>query len=137
MTIPLEIDFSGLKVEQPKPRNDWRAPPHVYFGKRDENGMMEQEPVYQYQKYPAFYYKLIDGKIIPKLVNSDEEVAELRKDGWRETPAAFGYIGAPSFEDAQKIRAQIEEQEALAKAEELAILAKEAAVAANIKTKNK
>jgi hypothetical protein len=101
----LKIDYSGL-VEAPSTvKSSWRPPRHVFFGKRNpEDGTMEEEPVYVHQEYPRLIYKL-DGDVIKaRLVHSDAERDPLLADGWAKTPADFGYIGAPSFEEVVKMR---------------------------------
>lgn len=108
----LEIDYSGIVEDVPAAQNSWRPPRHVYFGKRNpESGQMDEEPIYSHKPYPAYFYKMKDGKIVPRIVRSDEELAAVKADGWFDTPAKLGYIGAPSFEEVQKMRSAMEAPE--------------------------
>jgi hypothetical protein len=109
----MEIDYSGLVEDVPAQQQAWRAPRHVYFGKRDQNsGQMEEEPVYSHKAFPAYFYKMKEGRIIPRVVKNEEELAAVKADGWFDTPAKLGYIGAPSFDEAQKMRAAMEASDA-------------------------
>lgn len=94
----LHIDFSELQSEAGV-RNDadWEAPPHRFVGKKLPNGKSEKEPVYIHQSYPAVFYGLNGNRIVAKQVNSEQDHRQLG-DEWKDSPAAFGYIGAPSFE---------------------------------------
>lgn len=100
----LSIDYSA--IQSPAARqdeNEWEPPVHKFFGKRLPNGKTEKEPVYVHQEYPRMMYALKGGKIQAKVVNSDAEKDALG-EGWEKNPAAFGYIGAPSFEQIQQMR---------------------------------
>lgn len=95
-----EIDYSEIKQPQVVSANEeWEPPVHKYFGKKLPNGKTEKEPVYTHQEYPRLMYTQVDGKIKARVVASEEEKIALGA-GWEKTPAAFGYIGAPSFEEA-------------------------------------
>lgn len=93
-----DIDYSEI-VQPAKTTEDdgWEPPVHKYFGKKLANGKMEKEPVYVHQEYPKLLYSQKNGKIVARVVKSAGEKTALGA-GWEETPAAFGYIGAPSFE---------------------------------------
>lgn len=100
----LEIDYSEIPRNDAAPlQEDWEPPIHKFFGKKDARGKMEKEPVYYHQEYPRLMYAKREDRIVAREVKSDEERAALG-DGWETTPAVFGYIGAPSFEEALKLR---------------------------------
>lgn len=108
----IEVDYSEV---QPIPAtveaSDWETPVHKYFGRKLPNGKTEKEPVYSHQEYPRFMYSMKNGKVSAKIVRSDAERDSLG-EGWEKTPAAFGYIGAPSFEEAIQMKdAQFKPQE--------------------------
>lgn len=96
----MEIDYSRIAPAIPTKTNeeDWDPPPHKYFGPKNSRGKPIPEPVYVHQEYPRTMYKLENGKIIALLVSSDKQRESLG-EGWEKTPAAFGYIGAPSREE--------------------------------------
>jgi len=97
----LEIDYSEISLPAGSvQQEEWEPPVHKYFGKKLPNGKTEKEPVYSYKEYPRMMYGLRDGKIVARVVNTDEERAALPAN-WEPTFAAFGHISAPSFE--QKI----------------------------------
>ena len=100
-TQPLEIDYSGISQEATgsQDADSWEPPIHKFFGRRQPNGKMEKEPVYVHQEYPRLMYSLAaPGKIVARIVQSAADVADLG-EGWEKTPAAFGYISAPSHEE--------------------------------------
>jgi hypothetical protein len=125
----LEIDYS--EIQQPSQvggtRDDWEAPPRKYFGKKLENGKTEKEPVYVHQEYPRLMYAERNGKITARIVKTEAERIGLG-EGWETTPAAFGYIGAPSFDEALMLKDQAEKA-AKAKAEADQVAQAEAVVA--------
>lgn len=93
-----EIDYSA--VVPPAASTDtseWEPPFHKFFGRRLENGRTEKEPIYSYKEFPAFVYAMKNGKISAKIVHSADEVKSLG-EGWEKSPAAFGLVSAPSFE---------------------------------------
>lgn len=99
-----EIDYSEIKQPQIISSNEeWEPPVHKYFGKKLPNGKTEKEPVYTHQEYPRLMYAMTDGKIKAREVNSEAEKLALG-EGWEKTPAAFGYIGAPSFEETLMLK---------------------------------
>jgi len=83
--------------------SEWEPPTHKYFGKKLPNGKTEKEPVYSYQEYPRFMYSEANGKIKARVVKSEEERKSLGDD-WKTSPADFGYIGAPSFDQIIKTK---------------------------------
>lgn len=91
-----EIDYSAIPPPKSEPVNSWRPPRHVYFGRKDAEGNMEQEPVYKHQPYPSMRYAKVNGKIAARLVHSAEEEKALGSD-WKDTPAAHGLETAPAF----------------------------------------
>ena len=113
---PLEIDYSGMPPTAPqRQEEEWEPPVHKYFGPKDKNGKMQKEPVYVHQEYPRTFYAKQGNRIVARLVKSDEELKALGK-GWEKSPAAFGFIGAPSYEEQQRINAA-QEQAAQAQAQ--------------------
>lgn len=94
-----QIDYSEIKLpEAVSSGEEWEPPVHKYFGKKLANGKTEKEPVYTYQEFPRMVYAQNGESIKARVVSSAEELARLG-DGWELTPAKFGYIGAPSFEE--------------------------------------
>ena len=95
------IDFSDLVVPPTGTAEaDYEPPKHVFYGKKDQRtGRMEKEPVYVHQAYPKMLYKLEAGRIRVTQVNDERAFKVYAKDGWAESPAEFGYIGAPSQEE--------------------------------------
>ena len=107
-----DIDYSGIEPQPaPSAKGSYRPPPHVYFGKRGEDGMMEPEPVYTYQAFPSMRYGLVAGKVSARLVKSQGE-AQALGEGWTDSPGKLGMVTAPSFDQFQAAKA-----EELAKAE--------------------
>lgn len=103
-----EIDYSEVMQPQIVSSNEeWEPPVHKYFGKKLANGKMEKEPIYYHQDYPRFMYHQTDGKIKARVVNSDAELMKLGA-GWAKTPAEFGHIGAPSFEQSIEMKNKID-----------------------------
>ena len=94
----VEIDTSQIKQEPSGQQQTWRAPRHVFFGKKGADGVMEDEPVYSHQKYPCMLYKPVDDKLSAILVHSDDEFTSRLADGYADSPAKFGIVTAPSFE---------------------------------------
>lgn len=94
------IDFGDIR--QPAlPQQPWKAPRHIHFGpKNPETGQMEDEPVYEYKPYPAMRYKPENGAIRASQVNTEAEELALG-DGWYDSPAKFGAITAPTFEQSR------------------------------------
>jgi hypothetical protein len=101
---PLELDYSQVPAAVPtKNEEEWEPPIHKYFGPKDpKTGRKLPEPVYVHQEYPRTVYGKQGNKIVARLVRSDEELKALGK-GWEKNPSAFGFIGAPSLEEHQRI----------------------------------
>ena len=99
-----EIDYGAIYQDSQEANgvldsDAWDPPIHKFFGKRMPNGKMEKEPVYVHQEYPRLMYSQVGAnKLVARIVKSDAEVAALG-EGWEKTPAAFGYINAPSREE--------------------------------------
>lgn len=94
----MAIDYSEIKQpETHTAQEEWEPPTHKFFGKKLPNGKMEKEPTYYHQEYPRMMYAQNGEDIKARVVNSDEELKELGS-GWAKTPAEFGYLGAPSFD---------------------------------------
>lgn len=104
------LDYSEVQPESAAvgESSEWETPRHVYFGKKLPNGKTEKEPTYFYQEYPRFMYAEVNGKIKARIVKTEEERKSLGDD-WRITPADFGFIGAPSFEQLVKHKNEQEE----------------------------
>jgi hypothetical protein len=103
--MKLEIDYSEVpQINVPTQSEEWEPPVHKFFGKKLPNGKMEKEPIYVHQEYPRLMYALRNGKLTAKIVHSDAELISLGSD-WAKNPSAFGYIGAPSFEQALELKA--------------------------------
>lgn len=102
----LEIDYSQLPSSAPvRNEDEWEPPVHKYFGpKNTQTGKKIPEPVYVHQEYPRTFYAKQGSRIVARLVRSDEELKSLG-EGWEKNPSAFGFIGAPSFEEQLKINA--------------------------------
>lgn len=95
-----EIDYSEV-VPAPAvmEQTEWEPPIHKFFGKKLENGKTEKEPLYSYKQFPCLMYASKNGKITARIVKTKEELDSLG-DGWSDTPASFGVVTAPSFEQA-------------------------------------
>jgi hypothetical protein len=106
-----EIDYSNIPSPSSTPAEEtWEPPPHKYFGPKDpKTGKRLPEPVYVHQEFPRTMYAKQGEKIIARLVRSQEEVEALGQD-WKKTPGELGYIGAPSFEQAQAMKKPEEPQ---------------------------
>lgn len=126
MSNDIEIDYSSIPNSAIKLDEDWDPPVHVHFGRKLENGKREKEPVYVHQEYPRMVYAKPADKIIAKIVNSDDELKALG-EGWEKSPAAFGLITCPSFEQIEEMKAQKlspekdSKEELITKAKELGI----------------
>ncbi len=106
----MQLDYSAI-VQKPHVSNSrWTPPPHKFFGRKDADGMPTPEPVYVHQDYPAMRYKAVDGKISVVLVDTAAEDELFSADGYKNTPAAFGYVGAPDIQTVLKMRAEAEER---------------------------
>lgn len=109
--MELEIDYSEIKQEyKPTANSNWRPPRHVYFGKRDEDGNMAVEPVYIHQEFPRIMYAMKDEKIVARMANNEQDKLTLQSEGFEVSPAAFGYVSAPSFEQAIELKTKQEEK---------------------------
>lgn len=100
-----EIDYSGIAQPPINTTTRWRPPKHVYFGKKLDDGTLEDEPKYEYVEYPRMLYKKVDGKVSAKVVENDTDRDDSLADGWVKNPMECGVITAPSFEEAQAIKA--------------------------------
>lgn len=102
-----EIDFSQIQQPAGVEVTPWEPPSRVFFGKRAENGKKELEPDSNRGTgariaFPALLYGKVEGRITAKVANSESEKAALVKEGFKDTPAAFGYVGAPDFDSKAK-----------------------------------
>lgn len=101
------IDYSGISVPVGElDITDWEPPIHKYFGpKNPKTGKMEKEPIYSYIEFPRMMYgkPKEGGPIVARIVNTTAEKEDLLAKNWALTPADFGYIGAPSFEQHLKL----------------------------------
>lgn len=110
----LKIDYSEVPNALPGPQAEegWEAPPHKYFGPRDQKtGKMKPEPVYMHQEFPKTMYAKRDGKIVARLVLSEEDVKALGS-GWvnGKDLTSLGYIGAPSRDQLLEANRKAEER---------------------------
>lgn len=130
---PLEIDYSSVVKPAAAPEEEWETPTRRYYGPKDKvTGKPMKEPPYVFTPYPSMRYAQPEGpgtRIVTRLVNSEGEDKALGPE-WKSTPAAFGYIGAPSFEETLRLNQSpaqrlIDEQNAKTAAEQ----AQEAAAA--------
>lgn len=95
----MEIDYSEVPQAPATTQSRWIPPRHVYFGPKDaETGQMLPEPHYEHQDFPCFLYKQENGKTKARIVKNADEKTALSADGWAATPAAFGVVTTPSFE---------------------------------------
>lgn len=96
-----DIDYSAIPTQTTsQSQQEWEPPRHVYFGKRLPNGRQEPEPQYKYQAWPSMMYRQrADGTIEARLVNSQAEA-----NGWEDSPAKFGFVTAPTFEEVLERR---------------------------------
>ncbi len=124
----LQLDYSAIVQKPSTSTSRWKPPPHKFFGKKDAEGMPESEPVYVHQDYPAMRYKAVDGKIGVVLVDTKDEDELFAADGYKNTPAAFGYVGAPDIQTVLKMRAEAEERAAKEAKKTLGLPAKEKVV---------
>lgn len=102
------IDFTDLPA--PAPSNaeaDYEPPRHVFFGRRDERGRMEKEPVYRHQSFPKMMYGAGPAGPRAMLIRDDREFKAAVKEGWHETPEALGLITAPSRDQILDMREQV------------------------------
>lgn len=102
-----EIDFGGIQ-QTPVPQQPWKPPRHMFFGPKDPaTGQMIEEPVYvrdrtnPAQDFPRMLYTLIGNKISGQQVHSQDEQDALG-EGWFDSPAAFGAVTAPTFEQTRQ-----------------------------------
>lgn len=113
----MEIDYSGIKEVQVITPSTWRPPRHVYFGKKDPNtGMMEEEPQYIHQDYPRMIYLKKEDRIVADVVADEVTYAAKKAEGWVDSPAAYGIITCPSFEQwkaMQEAKAEKPAQQAI------------------------
>lgn len=101
----MKIDYSEIAIPVGAPQGeDWEPPVHKFFGKKLPNGKTEKEPVYVHQIYPAMRYGMKDGRIVARIANNERENQALLAEGFTDTPATFGYIGAPSFDEHLAIK---------------------------------
>lgn len=96
MSAVPQIDYSNIEQPQGTTPSKWIPPRHVYFGKRDAEGNMEQEPTYSYKPFPAMMYAQEGGKIVARLVKDEKEAANLGAE-WKDSPAKLGLVTAPAF----------------------------------------
>lgn len=108
----MQLDYSAIIQKPHTPTTRWQPPPHKFFGRKDADGMPTPEPVYVHQDYPAMRYKAKDGKIGVVLVDTAAEDELFKADGYENSPAAFGYVGAPDIQTVLKMRAEAEDRAA-------------------------
>jgi hypothetical protein len=106
------VDYSEVQPSNPAglEASEWEPPTHKYFGPKLTNGKTAKEPTYSHQEYPRFMYAEVNGKIKARVVKSDAERDSIGSD-WKNSPAEFGYIGAPSFDQIVKTKNEAESEE--------------------------
>jgi hypothetical protein len=70
---------------------------------------MAQQPIdpYEHKEFPKMVYSSTGASMV---VNSEDEFAEFRADGWSESPADHGFI--ETADPAEKQRKQLEKDRA-------------------------
>lgn len=112
------IDYSAIQVPSiPSSQADWEPPVHKYFGPKLPNGRMAPEPQYRYEPFPAFRYRKNGDQIEARMVTSEAQARALG-EGWADSPAEFGFVGAPTFEEAREMKRK-EAEAAMAEAVEM------------------
>lgn len=97
-----QIDF-GAVVQQQVKQARAKPVPHVYFGPKDpETGEPLPEPVYEHQEFPKVMYTLENGQPRGIQVDSLEQLDALDPAKWFDTPAKFGLITAPTFDQSRQ-----------------------------------
>lgn len=103
--MEIEIDTSNIQQAPATQSSSWRAPRHVYFGKKGADGIMEDEPVYVHRPFPAMLYKVnTEKKLMACIVQNDAELKSRAADGWENSPEKFGIFTAPSFEQINAMK---------------------------------
>lgn len=98
------IDYSSVQTPAiPASQADWEPPVHKYFGPKLPNGRMAPEPLYSYKPFPAFRYRKNGEQIEARLVTSEHELRSMG-DGWADSPAEFGFVGAPTFDEEREMK---------------------------------
>lgn len=112
--MEVKIDYSQIApvADVPRSEESWDAPRKVFFGKKNERGQMEKEPVYVHQEFPRMIYKWQEEKIIANIVHNQKEKDAALADGWEVSLAEMGVITAPSHEQILEMKAR-EAQKAL------------------------
>jgi hypothetical protein len=131
----MDIDYSAIPEPASGKPSTHTPPRHVFFGKKDPNtGQMEAEPVYVHLSYPKMLYKPnAAGRLAAIVVKDDVEHKAKIAEGFKESPADFGVVTAPSFEQHQAMKASDEASKAAAKVDaELEALAEAEAKDARI-----
>ncbi len=133
------IDYSAVPGPELATTDEWETPPRKYFGPKLPNGKLAPEKPYIYQPYPSVRYAQPGGvgtRIVTKMVNSKEEDEKLGS-AWKHSAAAFGFIGAPSAEEALRLSgspvASMMAEQAKLDAEEVRLAAETAQVEADRK----
>lgn len=97
----MEIDYSAITPAPASKATGWKPPRHVYFGPKDpDTGELASEPVYTFQEFPKMLYKQADGKLSASIANNQAEFDAMTADGCKESPAEFGIVTAPSYEQS-------------------------------------
>ena len=104
--MEIEIDYSGIPQAPSTAPSAWRPPRHVFFGKKGADGIMEDEPVYVHQSFPCMLYKMRGETVTACIVQDADQLAQRTADGWADSPAKFGIVTAPTFDQVAAMEAQ-------------------------------
>lgn len=102
--MELKIDYSRIPQSEVVSKTTYRPPRSVYFGKRGEDGMMEERPEYKHQEYPRMVYKKEKSTIVAEMCHTDSEMTQFLNTGWVKNLAELGYLSAPSLEEHLKMK---------------------------------
>lgn len=107
----MKIDYSGIAPQQvTTDPQQWEPPRHVFFGRKDPNtGRMAPEPASNMghgprNQFPSLLYRKEGESLKATLVNSEAELKAALDAGYVDSPAKFGVVSAPSFEQIQEAK---------------------------------
>lgn len=100
------IDDSEIKEVPSFKPSRWAPPRHVYFGPKDpDTGEPLPEPTYVYKEFPLMLYKLEGRKLKVVVAKDGDEKGDRIGQGYRLSPADWGIVTCPSFDQLIEIRA--------------------------------
>jgi hypothetical protein len=105
----IEFDYSRIPSVEAGVPSRWKPPKRAYFGPKDANGEMIDEPVYVHVEFPRAMYLLEGNRMIVDLANDQEGKDALVAEGFRLTPGDWGIFTAPSVEQINEEK-EIERQ---------------------------